>query len=274
MARTAVALGARVLAVTRNAKTAELLRVDGIDVLVADLASNSWHDEIAGGADFLLNSVGSGGRGIESYRRSYVAGMESIVAWARRAGPIGTAVYTSSTSVYPQGGGAMVDENCGTGSGEERAQVLLEAESIFRAGSGAWRRGFGLRLAGIYGPGRHSLLDQVRSGEVAGTGEHRLNLIHRDDAAAAILACWSAQPEVAGDVFNVADDEPHRKGEVVNWLAAKLAVPAPRFSGTARLPSRGVTPDRVIVNAKLKARLGWRPRFPTFREGYTSFLSR
>jgi nucleoside-diphosphate-sugar epimerase len=273
VARSAAALGARVVAVTKNPQTAELLRVDGIEVIVADLATNSWHDAVAGEVDCILNSVGSGGGGIESYRRSYVGGMASIVAWARRAGPIGTAVYTSSTSVYPQSGGVVVDEGASTGGGEERAQVLLEAESIFRGGLGAWHRGFVLRLAGIYGPGRHSLLDQVRSGEVAGTGDHRMNLVHRDDAAAAILACWSAPPEVAGDVFNVADDEPHRRIEVVTWLAAGMGVPVPRFSGAARSPFRGNAPDRLIANAKLKARFGWRPRFPTFREGYGGFLS-
>jgi nucleoside-diphosphate-sugar epimerase len=37
---------------------------------------------------------------------------------------------------------------------------------------------------------------------------------------------------------------------------------------------REVTPDRVIVNAKAKAMLGWRPEYPTFREGYGKILSR
>jgi nucleoside-diphosphate-sugar epimerase len=35
-----------------------------------------------------------------------------------------------------------------------------------------------------------------------------------------------------------------------------------------------VTPDRVIVNARAKAVLGWAPQFPTFREGYENLLSR
>jgi hypothetical protein len=35
-----------------------------------------------------------------------------------------------------------------------------------------------------------------------------------------------------------------------------------------------VTPDRVIANEKLKATLGWRPQFATFREGYENLLSR
>jgi len=151
---------------------------------------------------------------------------------------------------------------------------LLAAEDLLRGATGAWRRAFVLRLAGIYGPERHHLVEQVRAGEVAGVGEHRLNLIHRDDAVAAIVACFAAPVDLASAVFNVADDEPTRKADVVAWLAARLGVPVPRFTGAATATRQAVTPDRVIVNAGLKASLGWQPQFPTFREGYDSFLSR
>jgi nucleoside-diphosphate-sugar epimerase len=137
--------------------------------------------------------------------------------------------------------------------------------------SGRW---FVLRLAGIYGPGRHALLEQVRSGAVSGLGDHHLNLIHRDDIAAAVAACFGAPADIAGEIFNVADDGRARKAEVVAWLAEQLGVPLPRFTGVPAGGRRAVTPDRVIVNAKAKSMLNWRPRYPTFREGYASLLSR
>jgi nucleoside-diphosphate-sugar epimerase len=333
VARAALERGTRVAALTRNAERAAELRAAGIEMVVSDLASEAWHAQIPGAPDFLLNCVSSGGGGIEAYRHSYVGGMTSIVAWAQRAGAAGTAVYTSSTSVYPQGNGAVVDESAPTAEAGDRAQLLVGAEEIFRGASAAWRRWFVLRLAGIYGPGRHYLTDQVRTGEVAGVGEHRLNLIHRDDAAAAILACFVAPTGQGSDIFNVADDGPARKSDVAAWLAARLSLPAPRFTAEpasprqsfrdsgpvvaglaeAGLPGapagtisyvppgsatpattgehttdggqstdrdapvrsrRALTPDRVIGNGRLKARLGWRPQYPTFREGYASFLSR
>ncbi len=274
MARAAVARGATVTALTRNPVTASQLRAEGIEVVVGDLAGDDWHSKIPGSPEFLLNCVSGGGAGLESYRHSYVRGMASIVAWARGAGAAGTAVYTSSTSVYPQGDGAIIDEDASTAGGGDRAQLLLEAEATLRGAEGAWRRAFVLRLVGIYGPGRHYLLDQVRAGEVTGVGEHRLNLIHRGDAVAAILAGFTAAPDVGSDVFNVADDDARPKAEVVAWLAERLAVPAPRFTGASNSARRALTPDRVIANGKLKARLGWQPAYPTFREGYDSFLSR
>jgi len=240
---------------------------------VADLAGQAWHERIIGAPDFALNCVSSGGGGLAGYRRSYVEGMASIVAWTRARGPIGTLVYTSSTSVYPQGDGARVDEHSPTDGAAERGRVLLEAEAVLRAGVGAWERWFVLRLAGIFGPGRHALLEQVRAGEVPGRGAHRLNLAHRDDIAAAIWAAFGAPPAVRDEVFNVADDGPASKETVVAWLADRLQLSPPRFAETDDARRRPATPDRIIVNQKLRGALGWQPRFPTFREGYENILS-
>jgi nucleoside-diphosphate-sugar epimerase len=267
----AVARGLHVTALTRNAVKAEALRAAGVQaVIVADLASEQWHGQIAGGADFVLNCVSSGGGGVDGYRQSYLAGMTSVVAWLRQRGAAGAAVYTSSTSVYPQGGGARVDESAATG-GEERAHVLLATEQLLLAAEVAAASRVVLRLAGIYGPGRHHLLEQVRAGEAAGRAEAHLNLAYRDDIVAAVWAAWSAP---AGPrIYNVADDGAATKGEMVAWLAARLALAMPKFTGAPAGGRRSVTPDRIIANDRLKSELGWRPGYPTFREGYEKILS-
>lgn len=269
----AIARGMRVTGLTRNPDKAAFWRKAGIEMVVADLATRDWHGKVAGDADFVLNCVSSGGGGIDGYRRSYVGGMESVLAWGREKGAAGTLVYTSSTSVYPQGGGASIDENAVTGGGE-RADILVEAEARLRQNLGACRRWFVLRLAGIYGPGRHHLLDQVRSGEVGGRGEHRLNLTHRDDVAAAVWACFAATPAIANSTFNVADDRAASKAEVVAWLASRGGTAVPHFNGVVSPGRRAIAPDRIISNAKLKATLAWQPRFPSYREGFESLLSR
>ena len=133
-------------------------------------------------------------------------------------------------------------------------------------------RRFVLRLAGIYGPGRMHLVEQVKSGEIAGRGEHHLNLVHRDDIVGAIAAC-SRAPGGVGGVFNVVDDAPTRRAEVAAWLADRLGVVLPRFTGEPHPGRRTVTPDRRILNGRLRRELGWRPAFPSFREGYATLLS-
>ncbi len=276
MARQGVARGMDVTALTRNPATAAALRAAGVsEVVEADLATEAWHARIAGGGEFVLNAVSSGGGGMESYRRSYLDGMESIVRWAEARGGVGTLVYTSSTSVYPQDGGVTVDEAAPTDGVGERGEVLLAAERVLReTPMAAVRRWFILRLAGIYGPGRMHLVEQVRAGEVAGRGTHRLNLVHRDDICGAIWSAMAAAETVESGVFNVADDGAAPKAEVTAWLAAKLGVAAPGFTGLPAGGRRAVTPDRVIANAKVKRVLGWRPAFASFREGYENSLSR
>ncbi|MDQ5979325.1 MAG: hypothetical protein QG602_2299, partial [Verrucomicrobiota bacterium] len=102
VARVALAAGATVEALTRNPEKAAALRAAGLSsVVVAELGSTEWHAQIAPAPDFVVNCVSSGGP--DQYWQSYVVGMQSIVSWAAKAGPIGTMVYTSSTSVYPQG---------------------------------------------------------------------------------------------------------------------------------------------------------------------------
>lgn len=275
VARAAAEQGAVVTALTRNPAKVSGLAAAGCDVVIDELSAESWHAKIRGPVDFALDCVSSGGGGIEGYRRSYVEGMRSILSWARKGRNVGTLVYTGSTSVYPDFGGSRVDETTPIGDSVGTPAVLFEAEQLLRAGAGgACARWFILRLAGLYGPGRHHLLDQVRRGEaeMAGRGDHFLNLIHRDDVTAAILAAFAAPAGIANEVLNVVDDVPARKAEVVGWLARELKMPVPSFTGEPVSGRRPESPNRLIANSKIKELLGWRPAHPDFRAGYRALL--
>lgn len=273
VAELAISKGMQVTAITRNAGTAAALRAGGIDSVVTDVAGHDWYDAIPAAPDFLLNCLSGGGTGLDGYRHSYLRGMESVLRWAETKGAVGTIVYTSSTSVYQQDGGAVVDETATTTESlHERPGILVATENRLMHARSACNRWFILRLAGIYGPGRHHLLDQVRGGEIAGQGSHHLNLIHRDDIVAAIWACFTAPVEVKNEIFNVNDDEPVRKRDIVEWLAKELGTSSPEFTGETIAGRRAVPPDRIISNRKICRTLGWAPRFPSFRDGYSAIL--
>jgi len=294
VAREALRRGMRVTALTRNDSQAAALRAAGLDVIVADLASDDWHALAPREVDCVLNCVsarsdkqvdtGQRARAQKKGLRPYVDGMRSLTSWARKAARVGTVVYTSSTGVYPQGGGALVDEDSPTAppDSDTRAGILTAAEQILqRDCPPAPSRWFILRLAGLYGPGRSHLLDQVlgNSATLAGPVSQRLNLVHVEDAAAAIWAAFAAPAALANRIYNVADDAPAPKREVLAWLAAQVGVPLPDFdnavlSFSAALPARRrVVPDRIISNARLKHELGWQPRYPDYRAGYAKMLS-
>lgn len=271
LARAAKAQGVRVTALTRNPVVADGLRAGGIETVVADLASEDWHDRVAADIGLAVNCVSSGGGGAEAYRHSYVGGMRSVLAWGRRLPKAGTLIYTGSTSVYPQDGGVRVGEEASVVPAEGNAAILLEAEALALGFSATSKV---LRLAGLYGPGRHHLLDQLLTGaaELPGIGTHHLNLVHRDDVVEAILLALAAPAGTVDRIFNVADDGAAPKAEMVAWLAQRLGRPVPTFNGSAAQGRRRVTPDRIIANDRIKRALGWRPRFASFRDGYADLL--
>jgi nucleoside-diphosphate-sugar epimerase len=205
----------------------------------------------------------------------YVDGAHHLTRWLCSRS-LRKLVYTSSTGVYGQTDGAVVDETSPTEPGTPTGEVLLEAERVFL---GAARReslsAVVLRVAGIYGPGRGHWLRQFLAGEarIEGAGQRVLNMIHRDDVAGAILAALErGQP---GEVYNAVDDEPATQAAVLRWLAATLRRPEPPTVEDAGLAGRrrGLTSKRAS-NRKLREATGWAPQFPTFREGFTVELRR
>ena len=279
LARALISRGVRVGALTRNAAKADALRALGVDEVVeAELDSTAWHAALKGNYRAVVNCVSSAGGGVAGYRKSYLDGQRSILDWARGR-DLERYLYTSSTSVYPQDGGASVDETCGTDEAPETGQVLLASERMLAEAGERFGRWYVFRLAGIYGPGRHYLLDLLRSGvtDIPGSGEHHLNLIHRDDIVSAMLSALSLEQQAASGVYNLADDVASTKASVVHWIARRIGVAPPHFdpdATTSRLQRRGGRmPDRIILNRKAKEALGWCPRYPDFRGAYDAILS-
>ena len=132
-----------------------------------------------------------------------------------------------------------------------------------------------LRLAGIYGPDRGYWLKQYMKNEarIEGTGARILNMIHRDDAAGAIIAALkSGRP---GEVYNAVDDEPVSQLGFFQWLSGplgkELPPSVPEDAETVR--KRGVT-NKKVSNRRLRMELGYQFKYPTFRQGYTAEILR
>lgn len=278
LAEQLLAVGVRVGALTRNAEKAARLRALGLsEVIVAELDDVAWYDQLSGSYESVVNCVSSAGGGIDGYRKSYLEGQRAILDWAKGRS-IQSYLYTSSTSVYPQDGGVSVDETADISEAPPTGQVLCESEQLLADAAdtlGAW---YVLRLAGIYGPKRHYLLDMLRSGEsvIPGVGDYLLNLIHRDDVVAAICTALANSESASFGIYNVSDDQPETKAELVAWLAEQLGQASPRFDPehvSPRLQRRGGRmPSRHISNMKFRKTFGWSPKYESFRAGYRDLL--
>lgn len=272
--------GMRVLAVSRNEASLAEVKDWGAGVFVGQVEEDAWHEFAGDEVDFVVNCVSSAGGGLAGYRVSYIGGNESLARWAKRFRFEGSAVYTSSVSVYGDAGGRWVDEVSASEPGSERGALVMESEQAFLDGLDG-TRAIVLRLAGLYGPGRHLMLNRLREhgGELPGWGDYYLNLVRIEDVTDAVWTCID-EPEVRSGIYSVADDEPALKEEIVAWLAEKLGIQAPKFSGkrdgsgrsSRRLGENGRPANRRIKNSRLKSVSSWQPTFPSFREGFEDLI--
>ncbi len=247
------------------------------DALVADGVTPVHVDDREGltralsGAQALLVTAPPGADGCP--------GLNALVPALAQAGafPDWTG-YLSTTGVYGDRRGGWVTE-----------KSPLAAQSIEGARRvGAERdwlqvgRGMGLtvtvfRLPGIYGPGR-SAFDRLREGRakrIAAPGQV-FSRIHVDDLAAGLSASI-ARPR-AGGIYNLCDDEPAPNPDVVAHAASLLGLPAPPeipLAEAALTPAamRFYAESKRVSNALAKAELGWRPAYPTYREGLAHILA-
>ena len=220
----------------------------------------------------------SPGRGLRGdptpYRRIFLDGLGNLLdALAQHGHPPGAIFFTSSTSVYSQGEGAVVDETSPALPDGYRGETLLAAEARLRDGCSAPTV---LRLAGIYGPGRTGFVTRLCQtlAPPPGAPPRYTNRIHRDDAAGALahLIDRRIQGERLAALYLGVDDEPAAEALVQRWLAARLGISLPtRPAPDAPPPRRAAVGNKRCSNARLRAS-GYRFRYPSFREGYSAVL--
>jgi nucleoside-diphosphate-sugar epimerase len=261
----------------RDASSGDSLRTVGINPIFADITQPSTLEKLPGDFDWVVNCVASGGGSAEDYRRVYLQGTRNMMDWlaaSRRKTGSPRFVYTSSTSVYGQNNGSIVDETGATEPVAETGRVLLETERALLAAARA--NNFAamiLRVAGIYGPGRGHWFKQFLSGDARldGKGERFLNMIHRDDVIGCIIA--ALERGRSGEIYNAVDDEPVSQFDFFSWLATTLGKPLPDSisENLEAARKRGITNKR-ISNLKLKRQLDYQFEYPTFREGYAALI--
>src|SRR5580765_7707995 len=115
---------------------AELERA-GITPLIADITDLAGLLRQPATYDWVVNCVSAGG-GLEQYKRVYFEGTRHLLQWLEKAA-LKKFVYTSSTSVYGQTDGSIVDEKSPTEPEAETAKVLVATERTLLEAS---RHGF------------------------------------------------------------------------------------------------------------------------------------
>ncbi|MDN3555895.1 SDR family oxidoreductase [Halomonas maura] len=264
LGRELLAAGHRVVGVRRHA---DKLAGSGIEGRAADLGDAAALAELPD-ADLLVYVVSADHFDEDAYRAAYPDGLRAVLAeYAGRQHAPKHVFFVSSTSVYAQQDGEVVDETSPADSAGFSGLLMREAEqALFEHAL----PGTVVRFSGIYGPGRDRLIRQVGEGRIAAaTPAMYSNRIHRDDCAGVLahLIGLALAGESLDELYLASDCEPTPLHEVMTWLAGQLKVEA---TETIQSPLRRRASKRCDNRRLLES--GYRFRYPTYREGYAQVL--
>jgi nucleoside-diphosphate-sugar epimerase len=251
----------RVFAVTSQESRRAALREAGAVPLAADLDNPASLARLAGLADRIVHLVPPRPDGLEDTR---TRNLTAILPEGARL------VYVSTTGVYGNCGGELIDETRKPNPQNARAMRRVDAESVLRR----WSRRTGshlaiLRVPGIYAAGRLPI-ERLRKGTPALAREDDVftNHIHADDLARIIAsALFRSRP---GRVYHAADDSEMKMGDYFDAVADAFDLPKPVRMPREQLKHE-VSPmllsfmseSRRLINRRMKSELQVRLRFPT-----------
>src|SRR5688500_15413470 len=101
--------GHEVFGLRRDSSAEAELKRAGIKPLFADITRPEPLANLPRDFEWVVNCVASSGGGAQEYRRVYLEGIRHLLQWLAPQRPQ-KFVYTSSTSVYGQTDGSLVDE--------------------------------------------------------------------------------------------------------------------------------------------------------------------
>ena len=227
--------------------------------LQGDLLAPSSFAAAAAAPDVVIFSASPDSRTAANYRSVYVDALSALLL----AFPSARFLLCSSTAVYPithwQRSDYVpepLDEYGKPKPDDFNGQILLEAESLLRAGDTA------LRLGGIYGPGRNYLLKLAQAGQpVLRAPGLFSNRIHLHDAARVIakLATLKSAPAIV----NLIDHSPCPQFAVLDYLCAQYGLP--------QLPARAPVPGESIgkrIVSRFHTQDWYQLEYASYLEGY------
>jgi nucleoside-diphosphate-sugar epimerase len=289
-----LARGHEVVGLARSEANENLLRKLGAEARRADLFDLSEVTAASEGCDAVLHLATAIPTKSRSTRADWALndrirrdGTSNLVTAAIRNGAR-FYLQQSVLFVYGQRNGAWVDEDTPL---TNRLPSIIESardmEEIVKTASE--RDGLEatiLRLGSFYShDSAHTrmLFEMVRKGQavVLGGGLSYTNPISVDDACEAVALAVDKRPAVPGRVLNVCDDEPVTLRALTELLCKELERKPPRrlpvFVGKLFAGSHMVEAMTASVrcrNQRAKDALGFRPTYPTYREGYPAELQK
>lgn len=259
----------RIYALTHSQNRSSALRAQGVMPVLGDLDSPETLRRISGLAQDVVHLAPPPGSGARDTRTNNL-----IRALAKGGSLPQRLVYISTSGVYGDCGGDVIDETRRARPFSDRAKRRLDAEQQLRG----WGADNGvqvsiLRVPGIYCAGRLPIA-RLKAGIPALVPEWDpyTNHIHADDLARAVLAALTRGR--SGRAYNASDDCWMKMGEYFDMVAEHFNLPHPprvsREVAQTELPENLLSfmrESRRLANGRLKKELRVRLRYPSAEQG-------
>ena len=266
------ARGENVVAITRSRDRAAALAAEEFGPLIADITQAETLTPLPAASSALF-AVSVDRRAGASPHDVHVTGLGNVLDALAATGTDCRLIYISSTGVYGQTGGEEVDERSPCEPKSESGRACLAAEHLIAAHP-LGKNAVVLRMAGLYGPGRVPNADAVREQRpIGGAPDTYLNLIHVDDAAAAVLG--ANERGKPGGTYNISDGHPVLRREYYEHLARIYRAPPPVFApenSAASRTGRDATNKRV-ANTRMQSELRVPLHYQSIREGLAAIAA-
>lgn len=283
LVRQLIAGGHKVTSLTRSAANASMLRGLGATPAIADaLDGDALRAAVVAARPthviHELTALPKGGarnaRDLIPTNRLRIEGTRHLIAAALAAG----ARRFIGGSFAPLG-----RSSAGVAAGADDAVTAIRSmeSQILEASHSGAIEGVVLRYGLFYGPENPSTVQMLafvrRRFLPIIRGDHgQLPFIHVDDAASATVAALDHGP--AGSTYDIVDNQAVSISEFLQTMALAagarrpIAIPSWLLRLGAPYMARLVALRVPLSNEKARAELGWRPAFPTVREGLRQTL--
>ncbi len=257
-------LGARLAEqlVAEDWKVYGLRRGDQFPVGVEGISCDLLQDDLSQlpKVDYLVFCAAPARGQQDGYQQTYLAAMDKLLLAVEKQS-LKHAIFTSSTAVYGQSSGEVVDETSPTEPSADNGKIMLQAEQKFI--QHLKNKATIIRMAGLYGSSRF-LIDQVIAGKPF-NGNSWTNRIHLDDAAGVCghLLKMVEAGSALETTYNGVDAAPVLSKEVRGWIAEQLALD---------LNMQLSAPANKQVSSKKIQKTGYKFKYKDFKQGMLPLL--
>lgn len=217
----------RLLGLCRNLTSANRLRSHGIIPVSGDLDYVGQLEKLTGIAQIVLHLAPPQSYGVRDVRTANL--LASLTKQSKSRGRILPQhfIYISTSGVYGDCHGALIDETHPVNPSSERALRRISAETQIREwGIRNHVKASILRVPGIYANNRLPLT-RLRNGSptLAAEDDSYVNLIHANDLARII--CSALHYAKPNRIYHACDDSQLRMGEYLDLVADQFSLPRP-----------------------------------------------